>query len=317
MVTTKVALRLPLFSKQRTRRANGEVLRCIAFSPYVQGYNPNTGPHPSRALIRQLLDKLKQQTSFRCIQTYGVLNGMDYIFKAANARGLKVIAILYLGPDQSINDQSITRGIAAAKKYSDTIIRISCGSEVRTRQVADAEGKIRTCLERLRAAGVTQPLTTIEVWWEWCNRAVPCQMWDMVNDVDWIGINVFPWWENKYSGIYPCTTAAQAADFHIARMQDVMNTYPNKEVILTEFGWPGGPHGYRETNLHTGQQCGVAKERNQNRVIKQTLAKLDQKGWSATVFSAFREPWKTNEGPVGPYWGICQPAPPYDCKPLY
>ena len=47
-------------------------LKCVAFSPYVAGYNPETGPHPPRALIEHLLDRLIEQTSATCIMTYGV-----------------------------------------------------------------------------------------------------------------------------------------------------------------------------------------------------------------------------------------------------
>ena len=61
---------------------------CVAFSPYSAGYNPNTGPHPSAALIQQLLDRLIQQTSTKCIMTYGVLNGLDATFAAARQRGI-------------------------------------------------------------------------------------------------------------------------------------------------------------------------------------------------------------------------------------
>jgi exo-beta-1,3-glucanase (GH17 family) len=72
----------------------------------------------------------------------------------------------------------------------------------------------------------------------------------------------------------------------------VMDTYPDKEVLLTEFGWPAGPKGYSETNQFIGQKCGVASNANQNLVIRDTLAKLDEKGWSGVVFEAFREQWK-------------------------
>jgi exo-beta-1,3-glucanase (GH17 family) len=307
----------------RTTRAEaGQALKCIAFSPYIKGYNPKTGPHPTEAVIRQLLVELKRQTSFRCIMTYGVLNGLSKTFKVAKAEGFKVIAVIWLDENQTTNDRSITQGINIAKAYPATVIRLSCGSEIRTR----ANGKsmdsvIIGCINRLRQAGVSQPITSIDTWWEWCNRpGVPgtCQKSSLSAYVDWIGINVYPWWENKYSGMYPCTSADQAADFHIARMLEVKNRYPNKEVILTEFGWPAGPSGYRETNLYTGQECGVANNTNQNIVMNNTLAKLREKGWSGVAFEAFREPWKkTDEGSAGPFWGICRPissAPYWICK---
>jgi len=300
---------------------DGEVLRCVAFSPYVGNHNPNTVPHPSRELIRKLLNKLVHQTSFRCIMTYGVLNGLSYTFKVAQELGLKVIAIIWLGTDPSVNNRSIDRGINKAKAYPDTIIRLSCGSEVRTRHGTALDDEIIKCINCLRAAGVSQPITTIDTWWEWCNRSWPCQVNELSTHVDWIGINIFPWWENKFSGIFPCTTAAEAADFHIARLQDVMDTYPDKGVILTEFGWPAGPKGHSETNQFTGQKCGVASNANQNLVIRGTLAKLDEKGWSGVVFEASRERWKKSiEVPVGPFWGICRRIGiplSWKCKALY
>lgn len=292
-----------------------EPLRCIAFSSYVDGYNPNTGPHPPPSLIDALLDVVVKQTGFRCILTYGMLNGLDYTFEAARNKGVKVIAIIWLDTDVAVNAQSITLGIQKAKQYPDTIIRLSCGSEVRTRRgKSTAEPIITNCINLLRTNGVTQPLTSIDTWWSWCNETPPCAQWSLAANVDWIGINVYPWWENKYSGLFPCTTASQAGNFHIARLMDVSARYSNTQVILTEFGWPAGPLGYSETNQFTGQRCGIASEDNQRLVITDTLSRLDQLGLPGVLFEAFRETWKTSEGPVGPFWGICDGTSPYTCK---
>jgi len=37
------------------------------------------------------------------------------------------------------------------------------------------------------------------------------------------------------------------ADFHMARLEDIRRTYPGKEVIVTEFGWPMGPMRRRKS----------------------------------------------------------------------
>ena len=291
-------------------------LRCVAFSPYVQGYDAAQGPHPPADLIDRLLDAVRG-AGFRCIMTYGVLNGLDHTIAAAAQRNMQVIAILWLDQGDPNNDLSIQRGIELALAYPQTITHLSCGSEFRTRHGTAYDSTLRDCSARLRSAGVTQPITSIDTWWEWCNRAWPCQARDLAADVDWIGINVFPWWENKYSGIFPCTTAAQAAAFHLARLQEVRARYPGKEVILTEFGWPAGPAGYAETNTRTGQQCGVAGEAQQQRVVAETLAALDEAGLPGVVFSAFREAWKTGEGAAGPFWGVCQGTTTYACSVPY
>lgn len=293
---------------------SSEIFPCVAFSPYVDGLNPHTGPHPSPELIDDLLDVVSQ-AGFRCIMTYGVLNGLDYIFQAAYVRGIKVIAIIWLDTDVTVNNESIEHGIQMAKTYSETIVRLSCGSEFRTRNGTGLDYVLNDCLSRVRAAGVVQPLTTIDTWWEWCNRSWPCQQWDMASSVDWIGVNIFPWWENKYSGLFPCTTAVEAADFHLARYQTITTRYPGKEVFITEFGWPAGPDGYTEKNLYTGQECGIASEANQLLVIKGTVDKLGKLRIQGIIFEAFREgDWKAAEGPVGRFWGFCEGEPPYQCK---
>ena len=289
-------------------------MQCVAFSPYVGDINPNYGTHPSKELINTLLDKLVKETNFRCIMTYGVLNGLEYTFEAAEARKLKVIAIVWLDKDIAVNDQSIAKGIEVAKAFPKTIVKLSCGSEVRTRHGNVFDGEIIKCIDSLRKAGVKQPITTIDTWWEWCNRASPCEKTGFEAKVDWIGVNIFPWWENKHAGVHTCTTADQAADFHIARLGEVSQTYPGKALTLTEFGWPSGPEGGTETNAKTGQKCGVANQKNQVLVIKSTLKKLAEKNWSGNVFEAFSENWKpSDEGNFGSYWGICQGEPPYTC----
>jgi len=300
--------------KQTTKSTHKGALQCAAFSPYVGKLNPDYGAHPSKELIDQLLDKLIKETPFRCIMTYGVMNGLEYTFAAAEARKLKVIAIIWLDDDIAVNSHSIASGIEVAKAYPKTIIKLSCGSEVRTRHGYAFDGEITRCIDSLHKAGVSQPITTIDTWWEWCNRTTPCHQTNFGAQVDWIGTNVFPWWENKYSGVFPCTPAKKAADFHIARLQDIRRTYPGKEVILTEFGWPNGPEGGIEINKLTQQQCGVAGIKNQALVVKSTFKKLAEKSWSGVVFEAFSENWKSSaEGDFGNFWGICEGEPPYTC----
>ncbi|MDD5321652.1 MAG: exo-beta-1,3-glucanase [Methylococcales bacterium] len=301
-------------ARKQIKGARQDTLQCAAFSPYVGKLNPDYGAHPSPELINELLDKLVKETPFRCIMTYGVLNGLDTIFSAAEARHIRVIAILWLDNDIAVNSQSIAKGIEVAKKFPDTILKLSCGSEVRTRHGYAFDGEIVRCIESLRKAGVTQPVTTIDTWWEWCNRSLTCEQSSFASQVDWIGTNIFPWWENKFSGVHTCTPAEEAADFHIARLGDIQRAYPGKEVVVTEFGWPNGPEGGSEINFKTGQHCGIANKKNQLLVIQSTFKKLATKLWSGVVFEAFSENWKpTKEGNFGSFWGICQGEPPYTC----
>jgi exo-beta-1,3-glucanase (GH17 family) len=292
--------------------------RCVAFSPYVGNLDQDFGPHPGPAVIDELLDIIIEQTGFTCILTYGVLNGLDYTFEAAAKRWLKVIAIIWLDKDPIVNQASIKTGITLAKRHPDTIIRLSCGSEFRTRNGTALDSILRDCITQVRGAGVTQPLTSIDTWWEWCNRSWPCRKRDLADDVDWIGINVYAWWENRNSGYWTCTTAADAAEFHVACLQDVKTRYLSRDVVMTEFGWPAGPDGLKQRNDYSGEICqgAEASEVNQRHVLLETLVKLDALGWRGIVFESFREEsWKIRkEGAVGPFWGVCHGDSSFDCN---
>ena len=315
MVDEQAVARTKSSTSSSGARRDNKALQCIAFSPYVGKINPNYGPQPSKELIERLLDRIVKETSFRCIMTYGVISGLESIFAAAEARHIKVIAILWIDKDATVNSQSIANGIRIAKAFPETIIKLSCGSEVRTRHGYTYDGEITRCINTLREAKVKQPITTIDTWWEWCNRSSSCGPTSFSAQVDWVGINVFPWWENRFSGLYPCVSADKAADFHLARLNEVKKANPDKEVIITEFGWPNGPLNGTETNIKTGQHCGIASPDNQALVIQSTFKKLAEQHYSGVVFEAFSENWKpSDEGNFGSYWGICNGEPPYTCS---
>lgn len=311
-----VFLVFALFFMQNAYAKNTEKpLQCVAFSPYVNQLTPNYGEKPSAELIGTLLDALIKQTPFRCIMSYSVLNGLEAIFPAAKKRGIKVITILWIDKDKLVNTDSISHGIALARQYPETIIRLSCGSEVRTRHNYDFDDETERCINALREAKVPQPIGVIDTWWEWCNREQPCHQNRFSSQVDWIGINVFPWWENRHTDLFPCVQANKAADFHFARFQEVQKANPEKEVIVTEFGWVSSPEGKAQINLKTKKECGgTASRENQQLVLQSTFKKMAENKISAVAFEAFSENWKPNEeGDVGRSWGLCDSLPPYTC----
>ncbi|MDD5214330.1 MAG: exo-beta-1,3-glucanase [Methylococcales bacterium] len=311
-----ILLILALFFMQNTYAANVEKpLQCVAFSPYVNQFTPNYGEKPSSELIETLLDAVMKQTPFRCIMSYGVLNGLEAIFPAAKKRGIKVIAILWIDKDKRVNTDSIAHGIALARQYPETIVRLSCGSEVRTRNNYDFDDETERCLNALREAKVPQPIGVIDTWWEWCNREQPCHQTRFSSQVDWIGINIFPWWENRHADLFSCVEAEKAADFHLARWQELKKTNPQKEIIVTEFGWVFAPEGKAQMNLKTKKDCGgVASRKNQQLVLQSTFKKFAEKKISAVAFEAFSENWKpSEEGDFGRFWGLCDSVSPYTC----
>jgi exo-beta-1,3-glucanase (GH17 family) len=285
-------------------------LRCLSWGAFIAPYNPFTGPIPDQATQAMLMGKIVNEAGFHCVLMYGSGRDFDWAFQPAHALGVKVIANIGLTGDTTANQTAIAQTIQSVSMYPGTIVRISCGLELgQTLGQAVAEPIIRNCRNQVKAAGITIPVGAIDTWWTLCNQHWPCQPWNFINELDWVGVNAQVWLENHYSGIFPCTPADQAAQFHVGRLQQTMSMYPGKEVILTEFGWPAGPNGYSEANVVTGQRCGVASEANQQLAIQQTLALLNRLGLPAVIFEAFREPWLGGAGqvlgPAGAYFGIC------------
>ncbi len=174
----------------------------FAFIVYPFSFSSDWGPHPTPELIDMLLDVIVTQTNYTCIQTYGVLNNLNYTFEAAKVRGLKVIAVIWLQPNETaINNESIQIGIDMAHKYNDTIIAISCGSELRVRYTKTvANSLIIDCIRQVKAARIPQPVTSNDYYWFWCEAQQPCRPWlEVMNLVDYIAVNVFAWWDNLHA----------------------------------------------------------------------------------------------------------------------
>ncbi len=172
-IFTIILLFATLSTLANSLKWSGDILRyavpsddtagCLNFTPYVKGYNPDLGPHPPPEIIDTLLDVIVAQTNYTCIQTYGVLDGLNHTFEAAYRRGLKVMAVIWLEPDEpEFNELSIAEGIKMAHMYNKTIISLACGSELRVRNPKEvATPLIQNCIRKLKAANVPQPVTTV------------------------------------------------------------------------------------------------------------------------------------------------------------
>ncbi len=287
----------------------------VSFSAGIGSYSPSNPP--PLTLVSQLMDNLITNTKYRAIMTYYV---DSYTVGLASEKGLKVLGIIYIVPGQD-NTALINTAITAAKAYPDTLHAIACGNEQGasyglTSAVVNA---VAQCTSMLRAAGVVQPIGVIDTYYSWCsNDEGNCNTpWTAVtNNVDWIGLNAYAFWNNLYSGVFPCTSPANAGAQALANHQKIQNLY-GKPVVLTEFGWASAPTGSSLTltpNYITGQQCTVANDANQKAMVQATIDLYRENKMPCNTFEAYREPWKgTSDSDVNRYWGICLGVSPYTC----
>ena len=71
--------------------------------------------------------------------------------------------------------------------------------------------------------------------------------------------------------------------------------HPGKRIVIAEFGWPSA--GY---NMHNAEPGRI----EQAMVLREFVARANAYGIDYNIIEAFDQPWKTNEGGVGMYWGM-------------
>ncbi|KAL0483990.1 hypothetical protein AKO1_004617 [Acrasis kona] len=234
------------------------------------------------------------------------------IVKHADLLGIKVLAHVYISDDFVINN--ITGAIATANAYKNTILGISCGSEVAlgNNDLPGTAKSVKSCIDQMRAGGVTQPIGYIDVPSVWCSGVeYPCTnpYSEMSSIVDFIGLDLFPYWQNQFSSVWPCVPASEAANLTMFQWNYIKELYSDIPTLITEFGWPGsGDSNIISTaNVFTGQTCGVANKVNQAAVNQQIINLCAAQGVACNLFEAFNEKWKGNGigGDLNEYWGIC------------
>ena len=114
--------------------------------------------------------------------------------------------------------------VAYAKAYPDVIKAIVVGNEVLLRGEMTAADLIAVI--RDIKAQVPMPVTYADVWEFWLRYP------DVQNAVDFVTIHVLPYWED-----FPIPASRAAA--HLAAIRKkVAAAFPNKEIVIGEFGWP-------------------------------------------------------------------------------
>jgi exo-beta-1,3-glucanase (GH17 family) len=215
---------------------------CVRFSPYVNGLSPNGATAPDAVLIGKLLDVLVQKTKFRCIMIGDMSGIYSKVVEAASTRGIKVFGVIYISSDFKTNGD-INEAIRLSKLYTSTVIGLSCGLEVayENKDLVGSATVVNRCIKQLRDGGVKQPIGYCETFYSWCgNNDWPCSnVYSQVyENVDFVGLSQFAWWENIMSKNFPCVKARDALDFTITKITELKRELgDSKPILLTSHGW--------------------------------------------------------------------------------
>jgi glucan 1,3-beta-glucosidase len=261
--------------------AAGEKLYCVSYAPFRGDQNPFGPDVPiDPRQIDEDLAQLKQITS--CIRTYSVDHGLDQIPEIAKRHGLKVMQGLWLSSLPELSRKQVARTIELAKQFPDVIAAVIVGNEVLLRGEMSAPQLAKTIREV--KAQVSMPVTYADVWEFWLRNR------DLAAAVDFITVHILPYWEDFP---IPAKDAARHVD---AIRKQVVAAFPDKEILVGEFGWPSAGR-MREGALPSPVE--------QAWVMHEVLASAKRENYRVNLIEAYDQPWKRQlEGTVGGHWGL-------------
>jgi exo-beta-1,3-glucanase (GH17 family) len=259
----------------------GEKLYCVSYAPFRGSQSPFDPDIPiDPRQIEQDLAQLKPFTD--CVRTYSTDHGLDQIPEIAKRHGMKVLQGLWLSSLPDLSRKQIETAVALANRFPDVIAAVIVGNEVLLRGEMSAPDLARTIREV--KARVPMPVTYADVWEFWLrNREIAAA-------VDFVTIHILPYWED-----FPIP-AGEAARHVDAIRKQVVAAFPDKEVLLGEFGWPSAGR-MREGALPSPA--------NAARVLHEVVALAKRENYRVNLIEAYDQPWKRQlEGAVGGHWGL-------------
>ncbi|MGY3482173.1 exo-beta-1,3-glucanase (GH17 family) [Bradyrhizobium sp. USDA 4011] len=261
-------------------------LQCVSYTPFRGAQTPldPTTQIPVEQIEQDLADLAKVTD---CVRTYSIENGLNQVPGVAAKVGLKVMQGIWLSSNRFKNLQQIAIAVRLAKEYPGVVTSLIVGNEVLLRgemTAADLAGNIRA----VKAAAGNLPVTYADVWEYWVKNR------EIYDAVDFVTIHILPYWED-------IPVKAKYAAAHVDDIRKRMAvTFPGKEILIGETGWPSAGR-MREGALPS--------RTNQARVVSEILDLAKREGFRVNLIEAYDQPWKRKlEGTVGGNWGLFDAA---------
>jgi exo-beta-1,3-glucanase (GH17 family)/cellulose synthase/poly-beta-1,6-N-acetylglucosamine synthase-like glycosyltransferase len=269
-----------LLQRQQAVASVDTPLASISYSPYTRSQHPDYGDRPTAEQIRADLKIFSPYT--RTIRTYSATGGSELVPGIAAEFGLKVTLGIWIDKNEARNEREIQSAIALARRYNN-VNAIVVGNET-TLRAEKSIPELMQLLARVKRQSPV-PVTTGEIWTVWIEHP------ELASAVDFIAAHILPYWDG-----FP---AEQAVTKTIEFYNKLRSAHPGKRIVIAEFGWPSG--GYNMLQADPGRI-------EQAMVLREFIARADAYGIDYNIIEAFDQPWKTNEGGVGMYWGVFDAA---------
>lgn len=260
--------------------------RCISYSGYREGQNPDTGVYPSQDEILQDLKILEK--NWVMIRTYGSDQHSEDVLQVIRRENinLKVMLGMWLDGDPrdiGDNEKQITTGIRLANEYKDIVVAVNAGNEVLVHWSNHQlpEETVIEAVKRVQDA-IEQPVTVADDFLYWREHGQK-----LAEVVDFVTMHTYPMW-----GKQDIDTAMPVT---IEHFESVKNALPGKTIVIGEAGWAT----YTVGELHAPR---AGDEVKQKRYFNELMAWSKENNVNVFFFEAFDEPWK-GSGTEG-HWGL-------------
>jgi cellulose synthase/poly-beta-1,6-N-acetylglucosamine synthase-like glycosyltransferase/exo-beta-1,3-glucanase (GH17 family) len=282
----------------------------LTFSPMRRDSNPQKGIYPTKEQISEDVQLLVGKA--HSIRTYTSLEGMEIVPELAAKYGEHLAMGAwndYENHDETNdekelenrnkirekNRQEVESLIALANQYPKAIVRTLVGNEsiLRVRNAAGeneveanakGEAQVQQIIEYIHEVKkrTWKPVSTSETWKIWLTYP------QLGNEADYIAAHILPYWE----GI----PVDKAVDYVFERYHELQQTFPGKQIVLTEVGWPSDGKPFAQA---------IPSLENQARFLREFLNRATEENLVYYVVEAFDQPWKIDiEGSSGAYWGM-------------
>lgn len=250
----------------------------ISFSPMREGQRPQGPELPDIAQIDEDLALLAGEV--HAVRTYSVAGVLAEIPRLAEAHGLNVTLGAWLSRDESANRRELARLSELYRENHRRVVRVVVGNETLLREDLGA-AQLATMIRRVKRS-VWAPVSTAEPWHVWMDNP------ELVEVVDYLAVHMLPYWEG--------VSVDNAVGHVLDRYRALREAYPDKEIVISEVGWPS--HGRTRGEA-------VASAANQARFLRRFLAAAEREGITYYLMEAFDQPWKQDiEGDAGGHWGV-------------
>ena len=261
--------------------ALGEKLYCVSYAPFRGNQTPfDPTTVIGYAQVEEDLTRIRKVSD--CVRTYASDMGGDHVPAIASKLGMKVLLGIWINKKPADNKKQVDQALELARKFPEVVRAIIVGNEVLLRR--DQNGAELAAIIKDVKSRTHVPVTYADVWEFWLKNP------EIAPLVDFITIHTLPYWED-----IPIAAEKAAAHIHETR-QEVARTFPGKEILIGEVGWPSAGR------MRAGALPSLS---NQARILNDVARIAREGNYRFNWIEVIDQPWKRqSEGTVGGFWGL-------------